>query len=264
MKRIFSMILAVSLAVTLLAGASVFAADYDDTYVFRFGGSLALTAVAVTHEASIDGAYGTITTNTGDPSQAWFFFRAFIPNTQKYVAIKYATEFALAGNLVITADENDIDPTVPPQLDWGMEGTEADPQMTTDGEWHLAIYEIASTFTGVGDLNLTTFRMPAAANVGETIDVAYIGFFETVEEAKAFDADYSYDYDLPSDSAEVKDPENTNKPEDPADKPADPTDKDPADTENPTSGDNTAAMLVLVVMAAASVTMILRKRSYEG
>lgn len=262
MKRIFSMILAVSLAVALLSGAAVFAADYDDEYVYSFGDpQTAVTAITVLHMPNANEGYGTMTTNGADP---WFFIRVDIPSTQKYVAVKYASDFELAGNLVITAGDEG---STTPILDWGMEGTEADPQMIADGEWHLAIYEIASTFTGMKEeYNLQTFRLPGVAEVGESYDVAYVGFFKTVEEAKAFDADYSYDYDLPSDSAEVKDPANTDEPADPADtdEPAGPTDTEPADTENPTSGDSTVAMLVLVVMAAASVAMVMRKRSYEG
>lgn len=238
MKRIIPLILSVVLAITLIGSVSAFAADYDDEYVYELttpglnvqsAGTMSLDSFTYA-----DDGYGVFDTN--DVSDPWFvMFIDDVPtDTYKYVAVKYAAESIFEGPMWITGS-GESQP-----LDWGIEGCYASHNLTADGEWHLAIYDIAATFSAVDTgSSLASFRLPGAANVGDAIYIAYIGFFKTEAEVKAFDADYSDEYDLPSEfAAESKDPTDTDEPTDePADEPTDePTDEhkdDPTPTPTP-------------------------------
>lgn len=227
MKRIIPLILAVSLVITLFASVSVSAADYDDEYVFLFTEVL-IDGIQVSADPFSHDGYATITST--DPATSPFFIiqNIEVPNTQKYVAVKYAAESVFldengeksANSYMWVTAGNDENPKV---LDWDRpDECIGDPKLITDYEWHLAIFEISATFLGVGDLNITTFRMPGAAP-GENIDIAYVGFFKTEEEAQAYDAAYSYEYDLPSEFApETKEPTDKENEENSADPTATP------------------------------------------
>lgn len=292
MKRIIPLFLSVVLAVALLAGTSAFAADYDDEYVFDYT-KVPVDGQQVSHDPYSNYGYATITST--DPATSPFFILQSIevPNTQKYVAIKYSTESVFSDGehitnsyMWVTAGDDDN----PKLLDWDRpDECTGDPKLIADGEWHLSIIEIASTFSGVGDYNITTFRLPGAA-AGEIFNIAYVGFFTTEEEALAFDADYSYDYDLPSESGGEPSAEPS---DDPTDEPtaeptAEPTEaptEEPADEPTPTrtpiptpvatpksdtaapesedSGNMTwiiIAVVALVAAAAAAVILVIKKK----
>lgn len=243
MKRIIPLILAVSLVFTLFAGLSVSAADVNDEYVYDFT-KIQVEGSQVSHDPAAGDGYATVTSadDAGDP---YFFINHLtVPSTQKVVVVKYATESLSGNNLYVSASK---DGSAPYDVDWGATGGWIPPAFITDGEWHLAVYDIPSQFPAVGDLLITTFRVPGA-EAGKAIKVAYIGFFTSEEEALAYDE---------ARSAGSGDSDSTETPAGPTETP-----------DVSATGDNNAVSLFVLVMAAAAsalcIAVTLRKRSYKG
>lgn len=259
MKRILLTLLAASLIIMMLSGTVVFAADYDDEYVYKFA-EIQLAGLQVTHDPAAGYGYGSILT-FDDASDPYFYIENLsVPSTQRYIAVKYATKSIHDNNVFVSADD---DGAAPFALDWGQEGSFVAPGLITDGNWHLAIYDVQAVFPGVGDKMITTFRLPGAA-AGDYIDIAYVGFFKTIDEANSYDADYSDEFGIDYTEGESPDVPPVQQPSD--DKNTGNSDTDPNEGQtNPSSGDsNMLAMLSFSTILAATVIVMLKKRALSN
>ncbi|MBR3839352.1 MAG: hypothetical protein IKJ75_06485 [Clostridia bacterium] len=185
MKKLISIIVSVMLFVSLFAGLQVSAA-IDDTYVYvmsetTLGGKNSVNATPN------DGYLSCITTG-GDP---WISINVDnVPPEYEVIAIKYALSSATApanNSHYIATDGG---------LNWGQAGSFTGPGFVNDDQWHLKTYSVPSSFTGVGSNNITSFRVITAKDNGKEIRFAYIGFFKSVADAEAYDAEYCSKYTL--------------------------------------------------------------------
>lgn len=72
----------------------------------------------------------------------------------------------------------------------GMEGTWVGPGMTGDGTWQKKTINIAETFAPLADTQLTGIRIPTVGTADGTLDIAYVAFFKTADDAAAFDGSF--------------------------------------------------------------------------
>ena len=125
------------------------------------------------------------------PPESHFHFSGKA-NVQKgqYVAIRYRTTKTRDGRLYIGSQDDR------PNDDWphtGNDGVMLDWNPT--GEWELLIVPLSSSQELTGEaryIDLSPFcvedgSVPRAAS----IDIAYIAFFDSEEDARAFDTEYS-------------------------------------------------------------------------
>lgn len=245
MRKIISMLLAVSLLATLFAGVSAFAADYDDLYVYKMSEVSryhALNDIDGDPIISDDGSYVTYpsTANAGD---AYVMIPVDSVPIDEYgvFAVRYKAD-SLHGNGNFLND--------------GQNFYGASNGMTADGEWHLQTYVIDGLFSNAATKEPLTTDTPikyarvVGAKAGGSISIAYIGFFKSEAEAQAYDAAYA--------GGATQDPGQTNP------NPSNPNPSDP----NPTTGDNNASVLfalaAMFVVSATTFVVLNKKRAYKG
>ena len=191
-KRLYS-VLAAILCVSLLIGSILplsSAAEEEPTFntsdplvLYDFStkdiGLSMINVANFTYEFSDEG-YISITALGDDPSM-WLPTPQFKCNQLAYAAIMQRTTSKKQGEFY--ADRSD-------GKQMGQEGTNVKFDQNSSGEWAKTIAD-CSVWTNAGDdVTFTGFRYdPLQLNVpaGEHIDVQYVAFFETREEAERFD-----------------------------------------------------------------------------
>jgi len=92
------------------------------------------------------------------------------PATADYLAIKYRTDYSVAGQLGITVKRNRI-------VDFFWVG---------DGEWNLLVLDLSRAISANAVIAL--LRLDYAAMEGAAVDIQYVAFFNSEEDARAYDA----------------------------------------------------------------------------
>lgn len=138
--------------------------------------------------ACVEGEYTTFTAGGDDP-----YFRfddACSPTVTarelSYIAILYRTTSEIASGEFYTNRSDG--------RQWGADGTHAVCQYKNDGEWHIALCDASSVWGNTDGVNLYAFRFDPLASgckAGDTVDIAYLAFFESREWALAFDEKYN-------------------------------------------------------------------------
>ncbi len=183
MKKVLSLVLALSVAASLLTGSFALSAEeaYDDTYVYVMS-ETSVTGNNVEITASAGGEYIGVITEGSDP---WISLAGIsVPSEYGYMAVKYAgaSNTSFVGNNHYVATDGG--------LAWGQPGSFTAPNMTADNAWHLKIYSVADCFAGVGTDNITNIRLLIGNTTDAETRIAYVGFFKSEAEASAYDAAY--------------------------------------------------------------------------
>ncbi|MBQ7378570.1 MAG: hypothetical protein IJW70_02680 [Clostridia bacterium] len=101
-----------------------------------------------------------------------------------YVVIKYRTTAEIGKGEFFTNRSGGAH--------WGNDGTHVDWNYNNDGEWHCVVIDCTTTAWGkASNETLYAFRfdpLASGASAGDTIDIAYIRFFASEENARAFGA----------------------------------------------------------------------------
>ena len=74
---------------------------------------------------------------------------------------------------------------------WGADGTHVEWSYNTDGQWHCVVVDCTSAWGKAANETLYAFRfdpLASGATAGDSIDVAYIRFFQSEDNARAFAA----------------------------------------------------------------------------
>lgn len=132
MKKVLSLVLALSVAASLLTGSFALSAEeaYDDTYVYVMS-ETSVTGNNVEITASAGGEYIGVITEGSDP---WISLAGIsVPSEYGYMAVKYAgaSNTSFVGNNHYVATDGG--------LAWGQPGSFTAPNMTADNAWHLKI-----------------------------------------------------------------------------------------------------------------------------
>ena len=166
--------------------------QYPATFAYDFTGQIPdvkaqfglneLMMVEVSPTAT-DG-YVTFTAKGDDP---YFKFGDEFNPTGKgtdlaYVVIKYRTEAKIGKGEFFTNRSGGAH--------WGNDGTHVEWSYNPDGQWHCVIVDCTQTGWGKAkDETLYAFRfdpLASGASTGDTIDVAYIRFYASEDDARAF------------------------------------------------------------------------------
>ena len=165
--------------------------QYPATFTYDFTGQIPdvkaqfglneLMMVEVSPSAT-DG-YVTFTATGDDP---YFKFGDEFNPTGKgtdlaFVVIKYRTSAKIGKGEFFTNRSGGAH--------WGNDGTHVEWQYNTDGQWHCVVIDCTTTAWGkAADETLYAFRfdpLASGASAGDTIDVAYIRFFDNEQTARA-------------------------------------------------------------------------------
>ena len=120
-----------------------------------------------------------VTTTGGD---AWVGIKNLIIDTgdYPYMAIRYRISGDRVGNWLYLTDD-----TVNTGYS-GMAGTWGNPKYQIDNQWYTVVYHFPTEFSTMADVNLTGVRLPGAEATGGYLDIEYIAFFKTAEDAARF------------------------------------------------------------------------------
>lgn len=192
MKKVLSLVLALSVAASLMTGSFALSAEeaYDDTYVYVMTEQSLETTSDVEITESTNGEYISLITsdlNEDNNIDPWVAVMGIsVPHEYQYMAVKYAG----ASNTSFDGNNHYVTADTEPALGWGQPGSFTAPNMTADNAWHLKIYSVSECFQGVGEANITSVRLRVGIADGGETRIAYIGFFKSEAEASAYDAAY--------------------------------------------------------------------------
>ncbi len=96
--------------------------------------------------------------------------------TAKFLAIKYRTTVNRDGQVFISSASG-----------WTGQGDNATFSYTSDGEWHLAVIDLNAVTALSGAATFLRYDFFTGGE-GESVDVAYIAFFNSEADAQAYDA----------------------------------------------------------------------------
>ncbi len=177
------LLLLVGVSVVIAAGAQEqtalpsYIVDFTDKETAKDFSSLANLTYAVT-----EGEFTTFTASANDPSMG-------LPtpdiklNRAAYLVIEYRTTVDVMGEMYIArTDGVSFSQEPESHLEWDWEA---------DGQWHKLIIR-CDGWADVTDASFTQFRfdplhMHSAIKSGDAIDLRYLAFFETEQQAKDFD-----------------------------------------------------------------------------
>lgn len=129
--------------------------------------------------AQEDGFLRATTPNSGD---VWWGVSVSVNTAEyPYMAIRYRMSGDHASNWLYLTDDRKNPAYSATAGTWGS------PKFLCDNEWHTAVYSFADEFPTMADVNLTSIRLPGAADANSYLDIAYVAFFKTEEEANAFE-----------------------------------------------------------------------------
>ena len=120
-------------------------------------------------------------TTTGD--DAWVGITNLIVNTAEYpyMAIRYRISGDRVGNWLYLTDDlvnKNFSATA---------GTWGNPKYQIDNQWYTVTYYFPTEFSAMANVNLTSVRLPGAADKnGGYLDIEYIAFFKTAEDVARF------------------------------------------------------------------------------
>ena len=130
--------------------------------------------------------YVTFTATGDDPY--FKFGDAFAPQGTgtelSYVVIKYRTTAKIGKGEFFTNRSGGAH--------WGEAGTPVDWEYKTDGAWHAVVIDCISAWGKAANETLYAFRLDplaSGAKAGDTIDVAFIRFYASEDDARAFAAE---------------------------------------------------------------------------
>ena len=198
MKRIAALMLGLLMTLTCVAG--VVSASAEDvlpeavfTYDFTVENAASLYGFSdfVDCDVTYDGAgYITFTAAADDPEpgknpDCYFKFGVqsqpdLACNQGKFVVIKYRIDTDCYGQIYTARTDS---------TSWGDWGNSRTWDWEGDGEWNLALVDASSGWGSVDDgIRFESFRFDpiGGAEDGTTIDIAFIKFFSTKEDAKEF------------------------------------------------------------------------------
>ena len=124
--------------------------------------------------------YTTFTATGGDP-YTWIETPACRPNQAQYASIRYRTTAPYKGEFFCTRTDNGA---------MGTPGTNQQWSWNTSGEWETMVVSNDAWKNASDSVTFQIFRIdPLEGGVaaGSTIDIEYVAFFPTEEEAKGFD-----------------------------------------------------------------------------
>lgn len=194
MKKLLSLGLSVLMIGALLAGSAIasFAEDAigaDPTYVYDFsaycsaenydfGGLYDVTVAGGTQ------GYYTFTA-TEDGVSANMDPQVFLPapdvdaTALSYAVILYRTESNVRGEIFVDRTDDVI---------MGQFGSHVYWQYEDDGEWHLELVDASEIWGNVMDLGFRQLRFDplALCEEGDSVDISYIKFFASMEDASAY------------------------------------------------------------------------------
>ena len=126
-----------------------------------------------------DGFMRATTSNAGD---VWWGVSVSVKTAEyPYMAIRYRISGNHSSNWLYLTDDR-VNPGYSATT-----GTWGSPKFMCDNEWHTSVYNFADEFSAMADVNLTSIRLPGAADTNGYLDIAYVAFFKTEEEANAFE-----------------------------------------------------------------------------
>lgn len=201
MRKILSFCLSLLLILSLFALFSVAHAEQNDdaaqqypcTFAYDFTGQIPdviahyglceLMMVEVSPCATE--GYVTFTATGDDPY--FKFGDAYAPKGNgtdlAYAVIKYRTTAKIGKGEFFTNRSGGAH--------WGENGTHVDWRYNTDGEWHAVVIDCTSAWGKAANETLYAFRLDplaSGAKAGDTIDIAYIRFYASEDDARAFAA----------------------------------------------------------------------------
>ena len=196
MKRKLMTVLSLMLAVLLLGATGTIGIPFvtaaedktfntsDPVYLYDFTTeAIQSTFTSTTNlEVSMGDGYTTFTAVTDDPYTC-LEIPACSPSQAKYAAIAYRTTAPGGGLLVCTRSDAFM---------IGFPGTIQSLTWNPSGEWETAVVSMDAWKDAPDDATFTLFRIdPLDGNVavGDSIDMKYVAFFSTEEEARGFDYD---------------------------------------------------------------------------
>ena len=186
-KKVISLLAVMALVMSLFAGISVQAengANVDDKFVYQASKmSWKQYACMV---SSDDDAYICVETTAADP----YFYADVGAVTADYpiLAVKYVFPSAS------TPHTNQLYFSTTGGLPWTK--CHFGHTFVANDKWTLDTYNIRELVPAIEDQTLKDFRFLGAADAGKVAYFAYFGFFKTVEDAKAYDAWYTEEWDL--------------------------------------------------------------------
>ncbi len=194
MKKTLALVLAVLMllatlttALTLIVNATESNADTLPTPTFTYDFAKGLTDDVATqqNQMTYENKDGYITFTATDEDPYFRFADGAEPTVTTenlaYAVMKYRTTASVGKGEFFTNRHSG------PQ--WGAQGTHVQWDYRNDGEWHAVVIDTTSAWGATAGDSLYAFRLdPLAtpAKVGDTIDIAYIHFFATKEDAHAF------------------------------------------------------------------------------
>ena len=130
---------------------------------------------------SMGNGFTVFTATAGDP-QTWLEAPACRPNQAQYMAVSYRTEAKVKGEFFCTRTDNNV---------MGTPGTNQQWDWNATGEWEILVASMDAWKNAADSIGFEVFRFDPleGGNVkaGDSIDVEYIAFFATKEDAEGFD-----------------------------------------------------------------------------
>ena len=129
---------------------------------------------------SMGSGFTTFTTTGGDP-QTWIETPACRPNQARYVSISYRTTAAVLGEFFCSRTDIGI---------MGQAGTNQQWSWNASGEWETMVVSMDAWKNASDSVEFDVFRFDplegGAVQSGDSIDVEYIAFFASEEDAEGF------------------------------------------------------------------------------
>ncbi len=175
---------------TFTAKAPELPFESDDTHAYKLSETAIALQSCVEITPSEGGEYVSVITKAGNPQDPYFGIVGLnVPSDYKYMAVKYAC----ASNTKIEGNNHYI---ATAKLSFGQPGSYTTPDMLADNAWHLKIYDVTTSFTGVGSDPITMVRLLPGNAIDKEVRFAYVAFFKSEADAQAYDTEYCERYTL--------------------------------------------------------------------
>ncbi len=196
MKRKLLTVLAVTLAVLMVASAfaaliPIVSAEEEPTFnsttpnhLYDFSTDAIQSTFANTFhlQVSMGEGYTTFTATADDP-YTWIQTPTCKPNQAQYAAIRYRTSVSYKGEFFCTRSDNSA---------MGTPGTNQQWDWNPSGEWETVVISMDAWKDASDSVTFDVFRidpLQGGVEVGSSIDLQYVAFFATEEDANGFDFD---------------------------------------------------------------------------
>ncbi len=221
MKKILTILVTLSILLGAVTIPTIMAAEGDAPtfntstplwiYDYSVGGLENAYSMANGIETVLNDGYTTFKAMDGDPHVYFNSAPDMMPVDAQFLLVEYRTTEAVKGEIFAGRDTNSV---------LGTSGTNEQWRWNADGQWHADTVEMTIWNGVAADDALTSFRFdpleqivgdnPAKVTIGATVDVKYLAFFKTAEDAAKFNL-AEYQKKLAWEEEQAKAEEEANK-----------------------------------------------------